>query len=125
MLSDHGLGAAVAELGGRSPIAVHVEDMPSQRLPDRVEVAAYFVVAEALANVVKHAGARRATVRVLRIDGTAVVEVRDDGRGGADVDGGSGLRGLSDRVGALDGRLWYRSPAGGGTLLRAEIPCAS
>jgi signal transduction histidine kinase len=124
VLRDLGLAAAVGELAAHSPVPVEVRAMPAQRLPASVEVAAYFVVSEALANVVKHAGARRAMVRVTRDDAHAVVEVADDGVGGAARDG-SGLCGLADRVGALDGRLELSSPPGVGTLLRAEFPCAS
>ena len=123
VLSDRGLAAAVGELGSRSSIVVEIEAMPTERLPERAEVAAYFVVAEALTNAAKHAGAGRASVRVARHGERAVVEVRDDGVGGARLDGGSGLRGLADRVGALDGRLELESPAGRGTTVRAEIPC--
>jgi signal transduction histidine kinase len=125
VLTDRGLEPAVEELAGRSPLAVEVEAMPRERLPDRVEVAAYFVVAEALANVVKHAGAGRAAVSVVRDNGRAIIEIHDDGRGGTDPERGSGLRGLADRVGALDGHLSCHSPRGAGTTLRAEIPCAS
>jgi signal transduction histidine kinase len=93
-----------------------------ERLPSPVETAAYFVVAEALTNVAKYAGATHAVVSVSRDNGHAVIDVRDDGIGGADSTHGSGLRGLGDRVGALDGTLEVRSPAGEGTLVRARIP---
>ena len=93
------------------------------RLPERLEVAAFYLVSESLANIGKHANATSATVDVLRVDGLVVVEVVDDGVGGADTERGSGLRGLADRVEALDGRLQVWSPNGGGTRLRAEIPC--
>ena len=102
---------------------VELAEPPEERLPPAVESAAYFMVAEALTNVAKYAHADSASVRVERMNGRAVVEVRDDGVGGADPDGGSGLRGLADRVAALDGRLSISSPAGSGTLVRAEIPC--
>ncbi len=124
ILTDRGLPAAIDALAARSPTPVDVEAVPDERLPAPVEVAAYFVVSEALANLAKHAGAEHAKVRVERVNGHAVVEVRDDGRGGADA-GGHGLRGLSDRVAALDGRLAVDSPPGKGTTIRAEIPCAS
>jgi signal transduction histidine kinase len=124
-LSDHGLAAALEELAVRSPVPVVVDADGVGRVADRAEVAAYFVVAEALANVIKHANARRAMVRVIRQDGDVVVEVADDGVGGAPPEGGGGLRGLVDRVAALDGTLTWTSPAHGGTVLRAEIPCAS
>jgi signal transduction histidine kinase len=125
VLTDHGLAAAVRTLAERAPVPVEVQAC-AERLPEPVETAAYFVVAEALANVAKYAHASHAWVRVAREDSTAVVEVRDDGVGGASsASGGSGLRGLADRVGALDGRLSVDSRAGGGTRVRAVIPCAS
>ena len=122
MLSDRGLGAALEALAGRSPVPVELAATPRERLPAPVEAAAYFVVAEALTNVVKYAKASEARVTVERLNGHAVVEVADDGVGGADPGRGSGLRGLADRVAALDGRLELRSPDGAGTVLRAEIP---
>ena len=122
ILSDRGLGAALEALAGRAPMRVDLADLPSDRLPEPIEAAAYFVVAEALTNVVKYAHASQATVSVTRLNGHAVVEVADDGIGGADPDRGSGLRGLVDRVSALDGRMLLDSPAGSGTRLRAEIP---
>ena len=124
VLSDRGLDAAVEELVSRSAVTVEVEEMPRERLPERVEVAAYFVVSEALCNVAKYADASAARVRVARRDGSAVIEVSDDGVGGADPAAGSGLRGLIDRVGALGGRLELESAAAQGTTVRAEIPCA-
>jgi signal transduction histidine kinase len=102
---------------------VEVERLPDERLPGQVEAAAYYVVSEALANVAKYASASTATVRVARTNGRAVVEVVDDGVGGADPTIGSGLRGLTDRIEALDGRLRIMSPVGEGTTIRAEIPC--
>ena len=122
VLSDRGLGAALEALAGRAPIEVDLAEIPGDRLPEPIEAAAYFVVAEALTNVVKYAHASQATVSVTRRNGHAVVEVADDGIGGADPDRGSGLRGLADRVSALDGRMSLDSPAGAGTRLRAEIP---
>jgi signal transduction histidine kinase len=122
ILSDRGLGAALEALAGRAPIEVDLAALPSDRLPEPIEAAAYFVVAEALTNVVKYAHANQAIVSVSRRNGHAVVEVSDDGIGGADPDRGSGLRGLADRVSALDGRMLLDSPAGSGTRLRAEIP---
>ncbi len=124
VLTDQGLAAALQTLADRAPIPVRIEDSAG-RLPGHVETAAYFVVAEALANVAKHARASNAWVSIGREDGTARIEIRDDGVGGAAPNGGSGLRGLADRVGALDGRLRIESPAGDGTRLVAEIPCAS
>jgi|tagenome__1003787_1003787.scaffolds.fasta_scaffold20989596_6 PAS domain S-box-containing protein len=127
VLSDRGLRPALEGLTLRmneSGLDVEVEDLLDQRLPEQVEVAAYYVVAESLANVTKYAAADRVSVRVMRENGRAVVEVQDDGRGGADPGRGSGLRGLLDRIEALDGRLSIQSPPGGGTTIRAEIPCA-
>jgi signal transduction histidine kinase len=122
VLSDRGLEAAVEALAVRSPLPVKVVEVPDQRLPEPVEAAAYFVISEALTNVAKYANASAATVAVRRLNGHAHVEVRDDGVGGADPGRGSGLRGLADRVGALDGSLALDSPPGSGTTLRAEIP---
>jgi PAS domain S-box-containing protein len=121
VLTDRGLGAAVEALVARSPLPVEadVEQLP---LSPTVEAAAYYVVAEALTNVVKYAHASSATVRIAREDGVLAVTVGDDGIGGADPADGSGLRGLADRVAALDGSLSVASPEGGGTAVRAEIP---
>jgi PAS domain S-box-containing protein len=121
VLTDRGLPAALEALASRSPIPIEIET-PEEELPRPVEAAAYYVIAEALANVAKYAGASGATVRVSREDGQARVEVGDDGIGGADPVAGSGLRGLTDRVEALGGTLWIESPAGGGTRVTAEIP---
>ena len=123
ILSERGLAAALETLAARSPIPVKVS-APEERLPEPVEAAAYYVVSEALANATKHAQAQRLEVRVDRQNGALAVEVADDGVGGASRTG-SGLRGLLDRVEALDGRLFVSSPPGGGTTIRAEIPCAS
>ncbi|HTP23397.1 MAG TPA: sensor histidine kinase [Solirubrobacteraceae bacterium] len=124
ILTDGGLPAAVRSLVDRAPVPVTV-DVPDGRYPEPVESAAYFVVSEALANVAKHAHARSAAVSVMRDNGRLVVQVRDDGRGGADDQSGTGLRGLSDRVGALNGDLTVSSAPGAGTTVRAEIPCGS
>ncbi|MGH2980708.1 MAG: histidine kinase [Solirubrobacterales bacterium] len=123
VVSDRGLDAALDGLAHRAPLPVELEGTPGERLPERVESAAYFVVAEALTNVAKYSQASHANVRVIRTDGRVLVEVSDDGVGGADPAGGSGLRGLLDRVSALDGRLEVDSQSGRGTTLRAEIPC--
>jgi signal transduction histidine kinase len=124
VLSERGLAAALKALALSAPLPVELEALPEARLDERVEAAAYYVVAEALANVQKHAGASEVTVRATSEDGRLVVEVADDGAGGADPAGGSGLRGLADRVEALGGRLRIDSPPGRGTRLRAELPLA-
>jgi signal transduction histidine kinase len=122
ILADRGLEAAVSELAARSPVPVALSaDLP-ERLPNAVETAAYFVVAEGLANAIKHAGAQAVQIRLARENGALVAEIRDDGRGGADP-AGSGLRGLEQRVRALDGSLVLDSPPGGPTTVRVELPC--
>jgi len=108
----------------RAPVPVELSPGPHERLPGTVESATYFVVSEALANVAKYARATHATVAVRRVNGSVTVDICDDGVGGADANHGSGLRGLADRVAALDGTLAVDSPAGHGTRLHAEIPCA-
>ncbi len=123
VLSEHGLEPAVRALAARAPIPVEVVGHADRRLPAAVETAAYFVVSEALTNVSKYARAAHATVRVERVDGQLLVEIADDGVGGASVGDGSGLRGLSDRVAALSGTLEISSPPGRGTRLRARMPC--
>jgi signal transduction histidine kinase len=125
VLSDRGLDAALSSLVASCRVPVSVDVRLPDRVPPSVEVAAYFVVSESLANVQKHAGATRASVDVRSQDGRLVVEVGDDGSGGADPTRGSGLAGLRDRVAALDGTVTVVSPPGGPTLVRAEIPCAS
>jgi signal transduction histidine kinase len=122
VLSERGLAPAIESLAARAPVPVEVSVLPAQRLPPPVETAAYFLVAEALTNVARYAQASEADVAVTRENGRAVIEVRDDGVGGADPRSGSGLRGIADRVAALDGRLHVDSPVGGGTVVRAEIP---
>ena len=122
VLTDRGLRAAVEMLAGRAPVPVEIADMPAGRLPEPVEAAAYYLIAEALTNVAKYARATAARVRVTADDASVLVEVSDDGVGGADPATGSGLRGLADRVEALGGTLEVASPAGTGTSLRAEIP---
>jgi signal transduction histidine kinase len=124
VLADRGLDAAISALAARSPVPVEVE-VDAERLPAPVESAAYFVVAEALANAAKHARAAEIGVRIARHRDLLIVEVMDDGAGGADPARGSGLRGLADRVAAVDGRLTVTSPAGGPTVVRAELPCGS
>jgi PAS domain S-box-containing protein len=124
VLTDRGLPAALENVTARSPIPVDLR-IDEHRLPAPVEAAAYYVVSEALANVAKYAHATEVAVRIAREDGRAVVEVRDDGIGGADPARGTGLRGLADRVAALDGRLAVESRPGRGTWIRAEIPVAA
>ncbi|MGC4820130.1 histidine kinase [Micromonospora sp. DT63] len=122
-LTDLGLAGAVRELADAAPVAVTVHADVDGALPEIVETTAYFVVSEALSNVARHAGATRAEVRLSRAGGDLVVEVSDDGRGGADPARGTGLTGLADRVAAADGRLLLASPPGGPTLVRVELPC--
>jgi signal transduction histidine kinase len=122
ILTDRGLAPALEQLASRAVVPTDVDGVPDHRLPAAVEATAYFVVAEALTNVGKYAEATQAAVRVTEADGRLVVEVRDDGRGGADPAGGSGLRGLADRVGALGGRLEVDSPVGWGTRVVADLP---
>ncbi len=124
ILTKHGLGQALEVLAERAPFEVAVADELDERLPPSVEAAAYYVVAESLTNIAKYAQASAVEVRVCRQDGVARVEVVDDGVGGADVSLGSGLRGLADRVEALDGRLGVVSPPAEGTCVWAEIPLA-
>jgi signal transduction histidine kinase len=122
VLTDRGLAAALEALAKRAPLPVKVEsDMPD-RAPAAVETAAYFVASEALTNVARHAQAQHAVIRVSRRDGILRLEISDDGAGGADVTAGSGLRGLADRVGALDGSLEVESRPGAGTTVRAKLP---
>ncbi len=123
VLTDRGLGPALESLADRAPLPVELDHVPGERLPAPVEAAAFYVVAEALTNVAKYADATSVRVSVARFNGRAVVEVADDGRGGADPAQGTGLRGLVDRVEALNGHLDVESPVGRGTRVRAEIPC--
>jgi signal transduction histidine kinase len=124
LLSERGLGEAIGALAARTPLPTNVDVDLDGRLPAPVELAAYFTIAEALTNAVKHAQARQAKVRVWRDNGRLRIEVRDDGLGGADP-AGHGLDGLSKRLAALDGTLAIASPKGGPTVLYAEVPCAS
>jgi signal transduction histidine kinase len=123
VLSGHGLQVALESIVARASVPVRLTVELEGRLQERLEVVAYYVVSESLANIAKHARATRATVAVGRRDGDMVVEVVDDGIGGADTERGSGLRGLADRVEALGGRLRVWTPHGGGTRVKAEIPC--
>jgi signal transduction histidine kinase len=123
VLSDRGLAAALSGLAGRSPVPVEIVETPAERLPAPVESTTYFVIAEALTNVARYSQADSATVRVARENGVVEIEVSDDGVGGANPAAGTGLRGLGDRVAALDGEFEVRSPAGEGTTVQASIPC--
>lgn len=122
VLTDHGLEAALKGLAARSPVPVEIREVPSERLPAAQESTVYFVVSEALANVAKYAEASEVSVWVRSGSRSVTVEVRDDGVGGADASDGTGLRGLADRVEALDGTLRVVSPPGQGTQVRAELP---
>jgi signal transduction histidine kinase len=122
---DHGLETALESLASRSPVPTTVSYEANRDAPEPVALAAYFVASEALTNIAKYARASVAQVRVTREGPRLVIEVADDGVGGAEPGGGSGLRGLADRVDALEGRLVVMSPAGAGTSVRAELPCGS
>jgi signal transduction histidine kinase len=121
ILTEAGLGAAVESLADRTPVPVTV-DIGDERYPSAVEAAAYFVISEALANVSKYANATRVTVRASAVDDHLRIDIEDDGIGGADPQAGSGLRGLADRLAALDGTISVVSPVGGGTRVSVRIP---
>jgi signal transduction histidine kinase len=123
ILTQRGLAAAIHVLAQRAPLPVQIAAVPDDRLPEPVEAAIYYLVAEALTNVAKYARASAAVVRIAHQDGGVIVEISDDGIGGATPTEGSGLRGLMDRVEALAGQLHLQSPPGEGTQLTAEIPC--
>ncbi len=123
VLTEIGLPGALQALAERSTVAVTIASVPPGRFPAAVEATAYFVVSEALANVAKHALTDAAVVMIRRLPGLLTVTVRDDGAGGARPDGGTGLRGLSDRVASVGGVLRVDSPPGAGTTLEADIPC--
>ncbi|WP_229673906.1 sensor histidine kinase [Nakamurella endophytica] len=123
VLADRGLDAALSSLAARSPVPVHVDVALDPRPPAAVDTTAYFIVGEALTNVAKHSGALSAQVRVWRTDDRVVVEVTDDGHGGAAVRPGGGLAGLADRAATIDGALTVVSPSGGPTVVRADLPC--
>jgi signal transduction histidine kinase len=122
ILTDHGLAIALESLAKRSSVPIRLEVELDERLPERIEVAAYYLITECLANIAKYAQASSAGVVVSRDGGEVVIEVADDGVGGASRDRGSGLRGLADRVESLGGTLHLSSPVGRGTMVRAEIP---
>ncbi|MFG2878343.1 sensor histidine kinase [Streptomyces sp. NPDC048337] len=125
VLTDYGLTGALADIAERSALPVDTDaiDPGLPRLPESVEAAAYFGVCEALANIGKHSGAARASVAARHTGAALLIDVRDDGRGGADPAAGSGLTGLADRIAVLDGTLTITSPPGGPTVLSLEIPC--
>ena len=123
VLTETGLTGAIQALVERSPVATTITAVPHERYPAAIEATAYFVVSEALANVAKHARADGAQVMIRKFPGRLLVEVSDDGAGGARSEGGSGLRGLADRVASVGGVLRVDSPPGGGTRLEADIPC--
>ena len=125
VLSEGGLGPALRSLANRSPLPVSLGVPAERRYAATVEVTAYFVVAEAITNVVRHGEATRVEIQVADEPGCLRVTVTDDGRGGASIEGGSGLRGLRDRVVALEGTLTVTSPPGAGTTICAELPCGS
>jgi signal transduction histidine kinase len=123
VVSGHGLGVALEQLAARAPVPVESRVEIDGRLPEPLEVAAYYVASESLTNIAKHAQATTARIDVVKENGELVLEIVDNGVGGADSERGSGLRGLADRVEALNGRLRVWTPRGGGTRVRAEIPC--
>jgi signal transduction histidine kinase len=123
VLTDRGVDSAIEALAGRTPLPVEIDHKLGQRVAEPVELAAYFVVSEALTNVVKYASASRASIRLERENGQVRVEVADDGVGGADASRGTGLRGLADRISVLGGKLEVASPAGEGTRVIARLPC--
>jgi signal transduction histidine kinase/uncharacterized protein YhfF len=123
-LGEEGLATALEILAARSAVPLAVDALPERRLPEPIEVTVYFLVSEAATNAAKHAGASRVRVEVAQEPDAIVARVADDGRGGADVAGGSGLRGLQDRISTLGGTLTVASPSGGGTTLTARIPLA-
>jgi len=123
VVSGHGLAVALESLVAATPLEVQLKADELPRLKEQIEVAAYYVVCESLTNAAKHAHASRVSVEVAAVDHTLIVEIIDDGIGGADSERGTGLRGLADRVEALNGRLRIWSPAGKGTRVRAELQC--
>ena len=125
ILTERGLEAAVRELAALAPLPVTIDAVIAEPPPAPVETTAYFVVAEALANMTKHAGARRGAIRIVADAGRLRVEISDDGRGGADAADGTGLRGIADRVRDSGGVLTITSPPGAGTRVEAVLPCVS
>ncbi|WP_157250655.1 sensor histidine kinase [Nonomuraea typhae] len=123
VLNDQGLDAALSGVAARSPVPVRLKVDISQRVSPTVEAVAFFVVSEALTNIAKHAHARSAEIKVRRRDGRLLLTVVDDGKGGASMQGGTGLRGLAQRVRSVDGTLNLESPLGGPTMIDVELPC--
>jgi len=124
LLVEEGIASAARSLADRSPVLTTVESAADKRYPEAIESAAYYVIAEAMTNAVKHSGAGTVTVRIGEANGRLEIEIADDGEGGADARRGSGLIGLYDRTAAVGGRLLVDSPTGGGTSVKAELPCA-
>jgi len=122
VLSDRGLEPALHSLANRAPFPVEISGVPPLRLDEGVEAAVYYVVSESLTNAAKHADASEARVAISTTNEEVVVEISDNGSGGATIDRGSGLRGLADRIEALGGRLDLKSPPAGGTVVRAALP---
>jgi len=122
VLTDRGLDAAVSALAGRSPVPVTVDIETEGRLPDAVETAAYFIVAEALTNITRHSNATEASITIRRLEDFLSIDIIDNGTGGADASKGTGLTGMLDRATALDGTLTIDSPAGGPTRIHVELP---
>jgi signal transduction histidine kinase len=122
ILSDRGLQAAFDSLAARAPFPVEIAGVPAERFDEALEAALYYVVAESLTNAAKYASASTARIRMSKTDTAVVVEIQDDGRGGANLGGGSGLRGLADRVEALGGHFDVRSPLGAGTVVHVQLP---
>jgi signal transduction histidine kinase len=122
VLTDRGLAPALQSLANRAPFPVDIAGVPPLRLAEAVEAAVYYVVAESLTNAAKYAGASEARVELSTTNATVVVEIRDNGNGGANLTSGTGLRGLADRIDALGGQFELQSPAGAGTVVRAELP---
>jgi len=123
VLGDRGLDAALSAQAAKSPIPVDVQVTVDPRPPAAVETTAYFIVGETLTNIAKHSGANEATVKVWRSETHVVVEITDNGRGGAEMRPGGGLAGLADRAATIDGVITVVSPNGGPTVIRADLPC--
>jgi signal transduction histidine kinase len=123
VLADRGLDAALSSLAAKCPVPVDVEVTVDPRPPAAVETCAYFIVGESLTNIAKHAEAKQIQVKVSRTEDEVVVEVTDDGRGGAELRPGGGLAGLADRAATIDGVITVFSPLGGPTVVRADLPC--